>query len=153
MDVLTLRSQIAAVLSGSIGTYTLGNGATTPAISVRRIGEGLFPGTTVTGLEVVIVQEPDLEPVSQYRPPVARDTWTVYLVAWGAAVDMKSVSYKMLSGFPGSTVQTISVPEGVGPRNQLRCSIPSSAFIAGLELSPHAGAVTVGAAVPVVGEA
>lgn len=123
MDVLTLRSQVASVLTGVIGTYTLGNGSTTPAISVRRIGEGLAPGTTVSGLEVVIVQEPDLQAVSEYREPNAQELWTVYLVAWGT-VDMKATGKKIIKGFPGAEVSTIEVPEGVGPRNQLRCSIP-----------------------------
>lgn len=124
MNVLTLRSQVAAVLTGVIGTYTLGNSSTTPAISVRKIGEGLAPGTTVSGLEVVIVQEPDLQAVSEYREPNSQELWTVYLVGWGAAVDMKAAGKKIVKGFPGAEVSTISVPEGVGPRNQLRCNIP-----------------------------
>jgi hypothetical protein len=124
MDVLTLRSQVAAVLTGVIGTYTLGNGSTTAAISVRKIGVGLAQGTTVSGLEVVIVQEPDLQSVSEYREPNSQELWTVYLVDWGTTVDMKAAGKKIVKGFPGSEVSTISVPEGVGPRNQLRCSIP-----------------------------
>lgn len=128
MDVLTLRSQLASALSGLVGTYTLSNGSTTPSISVRKIGEGLFPGTSVTGLEVVIVQEADLEPVSIYGAAQVRDSWTVYLVAWGASADIATAGQRIIAGFPGGRVETVSVPEGVGPKNQLRCTIPSMLF-------------------------
>ena len=40
-SVLDIRNQIETLLVDQLGTYTLGNGATTPAISVREQGEPL----------------------------------------------------------------------------------------------------------------
>lgn len=67
MDLLSLRTAIQSTLNSVLGTYTLANGATTQAISVRAPGESLPAGTTVTGLEVVIVREPELVAVRQYQ--------------------------------------------------------------------------------------
>lgn len=140
MDVLTLRSQVAAVLTGVIGTYTLANSITTPAISVRDYGEGLAPGTSVSGLEVVILAQPELEPIRQYRDEAALRRWTLYLVGWGAGVDLQAAAAALVANFPSSDVETLEVPQGVGPRNQMRLTIRSNALQV-TPLTPAAGAL------------
>jgi hypothetical protein len=123
MDVLTLRTQLETTLVDALGVYTLANGMTTPAIEVRSVGEPLGGGTSVSGLEVVIVREPEPEPIRQYANERAFDRWTLYLVGWGGEVDLQAVAAKLLYVYPGSTASSISVPEGVGPRWQMRVEI------------------------------
>lgn len=126
MNVLTLRYLITEAIEDYIGTYRLGNGIETPAISVRAIGEGLTPGTTVTGLEVVIVTEPDLTPIRAYKDEEALRDWTVYLVAWSADAELSQAAAELIHSFPGSRAVTIQVPENIGPKNQMRVSITTN---------------------------
>ena len=131
MDVLTLRGQLATVLSPFLGDYTLANGITTPAIAVRSAGEGLAPGTRVSGLECVILTEPDLTPVLQYRGQGATREWLVYLTDWAGDASLNTVAGILLYSFSGSTVTRINVPERVGPKNQMQLRIPSESTLLG----------------------
>ena len=137
MDVLTLRGQLATVLSPFLGLYTLANGVTTPAIAVRSAGEGLAPGSRVSGLECVILTEPDLTPVKQYQNQGATREWLVYLTDWAGDASLNTVAGILLYSFSGSTVTTINVPERVGPKNQMLLKIPSAAGI--LNYTPPTG--------------
>ena len=123
MDVLTLRTELETVLVNYLGDYTLANGAKTPAISVRAAGESLPPNTTVTGMEVVILREPELVPVRQYRREQAFSRWTLYLVDWSGDTSLQEVGGVLLSQYPGSNAVLINVPRGVGPRSQMRVDI------------------------------
>jgi hypothetical protein len=123
MNVLTLRTELQTLLSAKLGTYTLGNGNTTPAVSVRATGESLQPGTTVSGIELVIVRDPDSQPLPQYRQQRAFDVWTVYTVKWGGTAELVEVRDLVLTAYPGTTFETPRVPEGLGPKAQLRLTI------------------------------
>lgn len=123
MNVLTLRYLIVQAIDDYLGTYTLGNGTTTPALSVRQVGEGLAPGTTVTGLEVIIVTEPDLSPIRAYMNEESFRDWTIYLVGWDNTANLSTAAAELLYAFPGSTATSITVPENIGPKNQMRVSI------------------------------
>lgn len=127
MDLATLRSELEAVLTDELGTYTLANGLTTPACSVRREGEGLFPGTKVAGLEVVVYAEPRLIPVNQYVNQPARAEWSVFLVGWDATADLQAAAEAVIYAFPGTVYERIPVPQGVGPANQARLVVQSTA--------------------------
>jgi hypothetical protein len=126
MDLLSLRTAIETTLVDQLGTYTLANSASTPAISVRAAGESLPPGTTVTGLEVVIVREPELVPVRQYSKEQAFSRWTLYLVDWSGDASLQEVAGRLLWSYPGSNAVTINVPRGVGPRSQMRVDITTN---------------------------
>lgn len=123
--ILSVRSELATLLSSYLGTYTLSNGSTTPAISVRDQGGSLAPGTTVSGIECVLVAEPLLEPVRQYRMEHAIEIWTIYLVDWSGAnaARLREVAARIVWKFPGSQTFAITVPKGVGPRNQIRVDV------------------------------
>ena len=123
MDVLTLRTELETVLVNYLGDYTLANGAKTPSISVRAPGESLPPNTTVTGLEVVIVREPELVPVRQYSREQAFSRWTLYLVDWSGDTSLQEVGGVLIREYPGSNAVLINVPRGVGPRSQMRVDI------------------------------
>lgn len=121
--MLSLRTELETVLVDVLGTYTLANGVKTPAISVRAIGESLPAGQRVTGLECVIVRDPELEVVRQYRKEQARATWTLYLVDWSGATSLQEIAGRLIWAYPGSTAVSINVPRGVGPRSQMRVDI------------------------------
>lgn len=123
MNVLSLRTALETTLVDVLGTYTLANGVTTPAIAVRAAGESLLAGTTVTGLECVILREPELVPVRQYRKEHAFSRWTVYLVDWDGEASLQTVAGRLIWAYPGSNAVTITVPRGVGPRSQMRVDI------------------------------
>ena len=123
MDVLTLRTELETVLVNYLGDYTLANGAKTPAISVRAAGESLPPNTTVTGMEVVILREPELLPVRQYQREQAFSRWTLYLVDWSGDTSLQEVGGVLIREYPGSNAVLINVPRGVGPRSQMRVDI------------------------------
>ncbi len=126
MDLLSLRTALETTLVDQLGTYVLANGARTPAISVRAPGESLPPGTTVDGLEVVIVREPELVPVRQYQNEQAFSRWTLYLVDWNGDASLQEVAGRLLWSYPGSNAVTINVPRGVGPRSQMRIDITTN---------------------------
>jgi hypothetical protein len=123
MNVLSLRTALETTLVDVLGTYTLANGVTTPAIAVRAAGESLPAGTTVTGLEAVILREPELVPVRQYRKEHAFSRWTVYLVDWDGEASLQTVAGRLIWAYPGSNAVSITVPRGVGPRSQMRVDI------------------------------
>lgn len=127
MNVLELRTELASLLSASLGTYTLPNGSTTPAIAVRSSGQALSAGTTVTGLEVVIIRDPDLTPIPQYADSGALRSWTVFLVDWSDAVDLEPIGAYIVEAYAGTAVSTLAVPKGTGPQNQMRITIQSNA--------------------------
>jgi len=121
--ILSLRTALETTLVDVLGTYTLANGVTTPAIAVRAAGESLPAGTTVTGLECVILREPELVPVRQYRKEHAFSRWTVYLVDWDGQASLQTVAGRLIWAYPGSNAVSITVPRGVGPRSQMRVDI------------------------------
>lgn len=126
MDLLSLRTELETVLVNYLGDYTLANGVKTPAISVRAAGESLPPNTTVTGMEVVILREPELVPVRQYQSEKAFSRWTLYLVDWSGDTSLQEVGGVLIAAYPGSNAVLINVPKGVGPRSQMRVDIQSN---------------------------
>jgi hypothetical protein len=127
VNLLELRNELATLLSASLGTYTLPNGATTPAIAVRSSGENLPPDTAVSGLEVVVIRDPDLTPIPQYSDAGALRTWTIFLIDWSNAVDLEPIGAYLIEAYPGTQVSTIAVPRTGGPQNQMRVTIQSNA--------------------------
>lgn len=126
MNVLALRTAIAATLHSLIGTYTLANGSTTPAISVRGSGESLPAGTRVTGMEVVILRDPEAVPIAGYKQGHAFNRWTVYLVDWDSTSSLQEAAGKLIWAYPGSNAVGITVPQSVGPRHQMRVDIQTN---------------------------
>jgi hypothetical protein len=49
----------------------------------------------------------------------------LYLIDWGGSADLKSAAALVLNSYPSTTIETLSVPEAVGPRNQMRLQIQS----------------------------
>lgn len=126
MNVKDLRVQLEVTLVDVLGIYQLSNTATTPAIAVRGWGESLPPGTTVTGLEVVIIRDPEMVELIQYQKQVAFHRWTLFLVDWSGEIPLQAITGRLLWAWPGSNAVTINVPKGVGPRAQMRVDLQTN---------------------------
>jgi hypothetical protein len=120
MNVLTLRTELETLLVDLLGVYRLGNNATTPAVSVRAVGESLPAKTTVSGLELVIMRDPELDRVNAYQRQEAFRLWTLYLVDWDGGGTTAMAAGRILYVYPGTDSTTLNVPESVGPKVQVR---------------------------------
>jgi hypothetical protein len=126
MDILQLRTELETLLVDNLGVYTLANGTETPAISVRAVGERTPAGTTVTGIELVLIRDPGLEPIDQYSNQAAFRTWTLYLVDWDNNQNLEGPAARILEYYPGTIITTVLVPEGLGPKHQLRLTVQTN---------------------------
>lgn len=126
MNILDLRVAIQATLSSVLGTYHLPNNATTPAIAVRAWGEALPAGTRVTGIEVVIIRDPEPQVIRQYRQEVSINAWTLFLVDWGGTHSLQNAAGRLIWAWPGSKAINVVVPQGVGPRSQIRVDLQTN---------------------------
>jgi len=124
-SILSLRTALETTISSSLGTYTLANGSTTPAVTVRDYGDSPPPGQTVTGVELIIIRSPDLKPLLQFENQQVYETWSVYLVDWTGGTNLEDCVGKIIYAFPGTTAVRVNVPEQIGPRHQMALTIPS----------------------------
>ena len=126
MNLRDLRTALETTLVDVLGTYHLPNGATTPAIAVRAWGEGLPAGTTVEGLECLIIRDPEPVELVQYQRQVAINRWTLFLVDWGGNESLQDIAGRLLWAWPGSNAVPVQVPRGVGPRSQMRLDLQTN---------------------------
>lgn len=105
MTILELRQTIAELLSGLIGSYTLPNGTTRPALWVD--GEhGVPKGWKVDGMEASIRQHP----IRRSKPMVGmvgmRNAWEVKLSHYSpGSTQMDEATTRILRHFPDATLQ------------------------------------------------
>jgi hypothetical protein len=126
MNLRDLRTALEATLVDVLGTYRLPNGATTPSIAVRAWGEGFPAGTTVEGLECIIIRDPEPVELVQYQQQVAFHKWTLFLVDWGGNESLQDIAGRLLWAWPGSNAVPVTVPRGVGPRAQMRVELQTN---------------------------
>lgn len=125
MDLLTLREELETLLVDDLGVYTLANGITTPAISVRSTGELSPANTRVSGLECVLDKQPELPQILQYEHTSPFRIFTLYLINWSGG-DLTPIAEKLLRGFPAAVTAQLRpqrVPEGTGPQSQMRITL------------------------------
>lgn len=127
IPVRDLRDDLQVLLQRHIGTYTLGNGVSTPAVSVRADSEGLAAGTKVSGLEVVINRHPNQDPVLQYGNQSCEELWEVWLLAWDDSVAITESAARVVARYPGTTLQQITLPESWGPKRQVKITLRNPA--------------------------
>lgn len=126
MGILDLRLELETALSSVLGTYTLANGCRTPAISVRPEGTTFTDGRAASGLECVLIEEPVLRPIRQYRLERAFAVWTVELLQWGdlsTGEALHEVAARILYAYPGSTFSRMPVGANAGPKARMRLEI------------------------------
>lgn len=123
MELLTLRTQLETALANQLGQYRLHNGYTVPAICVRQTGDTLPAGTTVTGIECVLLAEPTRLVIPQYQSPPVMQTWTVLLVDWEGTADFTACLDSLLVTWPGLRATPAPTPAGQPPYHQIRVTI------------------------------
>jgi len=107
MNIMQLREAITELLSSSpnlIGTYTLPNGSTLPAVYV--VGQqGVPKEWKVKGLEVTMRQFPELTPSSPLGGTVkVSQLWEVILVQYTTSENNLAVAMdRIVRRFPDST--------------------------------------------------
>ena len=133
--LLDIRTALSTLLSGYLGTYTLANGSTTPAIAVRAVGEPRRTGTIVTGMELIIERDPDLIQVQTQGQSPSLYEWTVWLVSWDEA-SLAAPASMVVAAFPNVETEPIRVEEGSGPSNQLRIRLQTGERVSAPTLPP-----------------
>jgi len=90
-DTIELREKIFTALTDVLGTYTFGNGGTTPALVVLSDNGELFPpeNTQVEGLEVIIFS-PNIKPDALLQGYKIREEWILHLKQWEVGEDVQA---------------------------------------------------------------
>lgn len=137
MNVREFRDALQATLAPALGSYQLPNGSTTPACSVRNWGDGPPAGTTVTGLEAIIIREPTPVPIRQYQGEQALNEWSCYLVNWsGGSNSLQAAVGTIIEAWPGTVASQIQVGQGVGPLAQVQLTIRDYVTVAAVLAPP-----------------
>jgi hypothetical protein len=123
ITVRQLRDDLQSLVGNWLGSYTLANGAVTPAVAVRADSEGLDAGTKVSGLELVINRHPNIDPVRQYLSEGCSEVWEVWLLAWADGAHVTEAAALIVATYPGTTAQVVTLPEGWGPKRQVKLEI------------------------------
>lgn len=110
-------------ISEALGTYSLLDGTTLPAISVFAAGDGLPPGTVTGGLEVTITETPNqAEELLLSDEVLLNPTWRIYVIAWGTVGQLQAVRNRIIALLPGATSsqpQRDPPGEGLGVMEQV----------------------------------
>lgn len=112
-----------ATIAAALGSYTLADGTTRPAIAVLAANESLPPGTTAVGIELVIKSVPGFAPqVLLSSETLPNPTWRIYVMGWQSAAALQAVAQRVMALLPGATASDISgdAPgEGIGVIDQV----------------------------------
>jgi hypothetical protein len=112
-----------ATIAAALGTYTLPNGTTRPAIAVLARNETLPPGTTAAGIELVIQRVPGFGPqVLLTEETLTNPTWRIYVMGWQTAAQLQAVAQRVIALLPGATATSVdgdAPGEGIGVLDQV----------------------------------
>jgi len=112
-DLLVADATIAAAL----GTYTLADGTTRPAIAVLAANEHLPEGTTAVGIELVITAVPGFAPrVLLSNETLTNPTWRIYVMGWQSITSLQAVAERVMALLPGATAASV---EGDAPGSDI----------------------------------
>jgi hypothetical protein len=125
--LLTIRNELVTALAGRLGTYTLANGSTTPAVRCSDPQETRYPGTFVDGLELVLLRSPAMTVVRQYQEEFAIAEWTAFLVNWDGDDKALEAAKVVANEIPGTDIERQEIPAGIGPQDQYRLTLRSRA--------------------------
>jgi len=134
--VLDLRTTLSTALDAVLGTYTLANGTSTPAVDVRAIGQGRETGTTVAGVELVIQRDPIIRPIRAQEDEGVMLEWTAFLVEWTGGATASRAAQLAIATIPGCDAEVVEVPENVGPVHQYRLLIRQVSAATATDLVP-----------------
>jgi len=139
--LLDVRTALSTLLGAYLGTYTLANGSTTPAIAVRAVGEPRKTGTIVTGVELIIERDPDLIQVQTQGQSPSLYEWTIWLVSWDET-SLAVPASLVVAAFPNVETEPVRVEEGSGPSNQLRIRLQTGERVSAPTLPPPPASLT-----------
>jgi hypothetical protein len=109
-------------LAANLGTYTLKDGTTRPAVAVLAANEAMIPGVSNTGVELVITDIPGYAPQTLIGGEVLPNpTWRIYLVAWGDTAGLQTIAQRVMVLLPGSSAASVegdAPGEGMGVVDQ-----------------------------------
>jgi len=112
-----------ATIAAALGTYTLADGTSRPAIAVLARNETLPPGTTAVGIEMVITAVPAFAPrVLLGEETLINPTWRIYVMGWQSAAQLQAVAERVIALLPGATATSLdgNAPgEGIGVIDQV----------------------------------
>ena len=117
-DVLLADATIAAAL----GTYTLADGTSRPAIAVLAANESLPPGTTAVGIELVITAVPGFAPSLTQEATLPNPTWRIHVMGWQSAAQLQTVAQRVMALLPGATAASVegdAPGDGIGVIDQV----------------------------------
>lgn len=116
--------------SSYIGSYTFSNGSSASSIVILTPGEKLPQLSSQEGLECIIHDSGDVS-----RKDYVNDdsdlltTWKLFLIVWDDATgsDLDAAVKRIMHLFYGSTsIETLSVSQGLGARVQTMVMIPEN---------------------------
>ena len=120
MDVIELRTQLETHLGEYLGEYELQNGYRTPAITVTKSSNNPGRECKVTGLELALVMEPDLEPVRQYANVQSFEIYNLFLIDWEGVGAMTKAINKITRRWPDTEIVKVATPRASGPQHQVQ---------------------------------
>ncbi len=127
MNNLQLRQKLEAILScppNLIGTYTLPNGQTIPAVYMTGT-QGVPADWKVQGLEVTMEDSPRRAPVAGVGIVVSRMAWVVMLVNYSGGTNaLDEAASRLERAFPDATFSPS--PETDVAYGQYRITIPDT---------------------------
>lgn len=116
--------------SNYLGTYTFSGGSASPSIAILTPGEKLPYLESQVGLECIIHDSGD---ITRRREFLSSDdsqmitTWKVFFIVWdnatGATLDA-AVKRAMHMFYGSTSIETLSVAQGLGARVQTMMTIP-----------------------------
>ena len=112
-----------ATVAAALGTYTLADGTSRPAIAVLAANEHLPPGTVAEGIELVISAVPGFA----NRPLLTTETlpnptWRIYVMGWQSAAQLQAVAQRILALLPGAKASDVpgdAPGSGIGVLDQV----------------------------------
>jgi hypothetical protein len=112
-----------ATIAAALGTYTLADGTSRPAIAVLAANEKLPPGTIAEGIELVITAVPGFaNRVLLTTESLPNPTWRVYVMGWQSAAQLQVVAQRVLALLPGASATPVpgdAPGDGIGVIDQL----------------------------------
>ena len=112
-----------ATIAAALGTYTLANGTSRPAIAVLAANESLPPGTITEGIELVITRVPGFASrVLLTTETLPNPTWRIYVMGWQSAAQLQAVAQRILALLPGASATPIdgdAPGKGIGVLDQV----------------------------------
>ena len=112
-----------AAIAAALGTYTLADGTSRPAIAVLAKNESLPPGTIAEGVELVITRVPGFANRALLTGgTLPNPTWRIYVMGWQSAAQLQAVAERVLVLLPGASTNPVegdAPGEGIGVIDQL----------------------------------